>query len=186
MKRALGVALVAIASAGPVATAQQPKDTGAAAATFDTAPWREQEAKLPLYPKEERLIRFDTGPTGALRFFVDRDSLSVGEDGVVRYTLVAKSDGAANVSYEGIHCPMRERKVYAYGRPDGTWREARDPQWVRIGPPVTDLHRFVLWSDYFCPRRAPIRSANEGLDALKLGGHPQAGGSTLPDYPIAR
>jgi len=81
---------------------------------------------------------------------------------------------------------MRERKVYAYGRPDGTWREARDPQWVRIGPPVTDLHRFVLWSDYFCPRRAPIRSANEGLDALKLGGHPQAGGSTLPDYPIAR
>ena len=185
MKRVVGIAVVALATAGPVATAQQPKDTGADAATFDTAPWREQEAKLPAYPKDERLIRFDTGPTSELRFFIDRDSLSVGED-LVRFTLVAKSDGATNVSYEGIRCSMRERKVYAYGRPDGTWREARDPQWLRIGPPVTDLHRFVLWSDYFCPKRAPIRSANEGLDALKLGRHPEAADSALPDYPIAR
>ena len=186
MKRALATVFVAVAAAAPAATAQQVKDTGAAAATFDTAPWREQEAKLPLYPKAERLIRFDTGPTSELRFFVDRDSLSVGEDGVVRFTLVAKSDGATNVSYEGIRCSMRERKVYAYGRPDGAWREARDSQWVRIGPPVTDLHRFVLWNDYFCPGRASIRSANEGVDALKLGGHPRAADSTLPNYPIAR
>ena len=186
MKRALGVALVAIGAAGHVAIAQQPKDTGAAAATFDTAPWRELEAKLPPYPKDERLVRFDTGPTSELRFFIDRDSISAGDDGVVRFTLVAKSDGATNVSYEGIRCSMRERKVYAYGRPDGTWREARDAQWVRIGPPVTDLHRFVLWSDYFCPKRAPIRSANEGLDALKLGRHPEAADSALPDYPVAR
>jgi hypothetical protein len=187
VKRALGVALVAIASALPAATAQQPRDTGADAAKFDDAtPWREQEVKLPLYPKEERLIRFDTGPTSELRFFVDRDSISVGADGVVRFTLVAKSDSAANVSYEGIRCSMRERRVYAHGRPDGTWREGRDSQWVRIGPPVTDLHRFVLWNDYFCPKRAPIRSANEGIDALKLGRHPEAGDSALPDYPVAR
>jgi hypothetical protein len=175
-----------MAAAGPLATAQQqPRDTGADAARFDTAPWKEQEAKLPPYPKDERLIRFDTGPTSELRFFIDRDSLSVGED-LVRFTLVAKSDGAANVSYEGIRCSMRERKVYAYGRSDGTWREARDPQWVRIGSPVTDLHRFVLWNYYFCPQRVPIRSANEGLDALKLGGHPQAADSALPGFPIAR
>jgi hypothetical protein len=186
VKRVLGVALVAIASAGPVATAQQPKDTGAEAATFDTAPWREEAVKLPSYPKDEHLVRFDTGPTSALRFFIDRDSLSVGDDGVVRFTLVAKADGASNVSYEGIRCPMRERKVYAYGRPDGTWHEARNPQWVRIGPPVTDLHRFVLWNFYFCPERAPIRSASEGLDALKLGGHPKAADSTLPGFPVAR
>jgi hypothetical protein len=185
VKRALATVFVALAAAASAATAQQVKDTGAAAATFDTAPWREQEVKLPLYPKDERLIRFDTGPTSELRFFVDRDSLSVGEDGVVRFTLVAKSDGTANVSYEGIRCSMRERKVYAYGRPDGTWREARDPQWVRIGPPVTDLHRFVLWDDYFCPGRAPIRTVNEGVDALKLGGHPQAQ-EFQSSYPIAR
>ncbi|MGH8681857.1 MAG: CNP1-like family protein [Burkholderiales bacterium] len=172
-------------SAGPIATAQEPKDTGAAATTFDTAPWQEQRVTLPLYPKEERLIRFDTGPASTLRFFVDRDSLSVGEDGVVRFTLVAKSDEATNVSYEGIRCSMRERKVYAYGQPDGAWREARAAQWVRIGPPVTDLHRFVLWDDYFCPGRAPIRTANEGVDALRLGGHPRAR-EFQSDYPVAR
>jgi hypothetical protein len=71
-------------------------------------------------------------------------------------------------------------------RTDGTWRETRDSQWARIGPPVTDLYRFVLWNEYFCPKRAPIRTANEGLDALKLGRHPEANDSTLPDYPVAR
>lgn len=185
MKRALATVFVALAAAAPTATAQQVKDTGAAAATFDETPWRELEVKLPGYPKDERLIRVETGPASELRFFVDRDSLSVGEDGVVRFTLVAKSDGAANVSHEGIRCSMRERKVYAFGRPDGTWREARDPQWVRIGPPVTDLHRFVLWDDYFCPGRAPIRTANEGVDALKLGGHPRAR-EFESGYPVAR
>lgn len=185
MKRALASLVVAVAATAPVASAQQVKDTGAAAATFDETPWRERDVKLPASPKEQSLVRFDTGPTSELRFFVDRDSLSVGEDGVVRFTLVAKSDSSTNVSYEGIRCSMRERKVYAYGRADGTWYEPRDPQWVRIGPPVSDLHRFVLWNDFFCPGRAPIRSANEGLDALKLGGHPRAR-ELQSTYPIAR
>jgi hypothetical protein len=149
------------------------------------APPREQEVKLPPYPKSERLIRFDTGPTSRLVFFVDRDSLSVGEDGVIRFALVARSNGATNVSYEGIYCQTRERKVYAYGRPDGTWHEARDPEWVGIGSPATDLHRFVLWNDYFCPGRAPIRTANEGLEALRLGGHPRAQ-ELQSGYPVAR
>jgi hypothetical protein len=185
MRRAAAVVLGAAAAA---ATAQQPpvKDTGAEAQTFDTAPWREQETKLPRYPAPEHLLRFNTGPASRLEFFVDRDSLSVGEDGVVRFTVVAKSDSAANVSYEGIRCAYRERKVYAFGRPDGTWHPARDPQWVRIGPPMTDLHRFVLWNDYFCPQRAPIRTAGEGLDALRLGRHPRAGDETLPGYPLSR
>jgi hypothetical protein len=159
--------------------------TGAGAGCAE-APPREQEVKLPAYPKPERLIRFDTGPTSQLDFFVDRDSLSVGEDGVVRFALVAKAlGGATNVSYEGIYCQSRERKVYAYGRPDGTWHEARDPQWVTIGGPTTDLHRFVLWNDYFCPGRAPIRTANEGLEALRLGGHPRAQ-ELESGYPVAR
>jgi hypothetical protein len=182
--RALLAVLVAVATA---AAAQQPpvKDTGAAAANFDQAPWKEQQAKLPPYPKPEQLLPFAVGPS-AFRFFVDRDSLSVGEDGVVRFTVVAKSDQATNVSHEGIRCAMRERKVYAYGERGGTWYQPRDPQWARIGPAMTDPYRFVLWSFYFCPERQPIRSANEGVDALKLGGHPRAADAPLPDYPLAR
>jgi hypothetical protein len=57
---------------------------------------------------------------------------------------------------------------------------------VRIGPAGADLYRFVLWSFYFCPERQAIRSANEGRDALRLGGHPRSADATNPDFPLAR
>jgi hypothetical protein len=185
VRRALAAVLVV---AAPLAAAQQPpvKDTGAAVQEFDTAPWKEQAVTLPAFPKPERLLRFDAGPASPFAYFIDSDSLSVGSDGVVRFSVVAKSDGATNVSYEGIRCAYRERKTYAFGHADQTWRATRDPQWVRIGPAATDLYRFVLWNLYFCPERQTIRSANEGRDALRLGGHPRAADSTLPEYPLAR
>lgn len=131
--------------------------------------------KVPDYPKPENLIRFDTGPTSQFNFFVDRSSLSVGQDGVIRFTLVAKAGASAtNISYEGMRCPTRERKVYALGQPDGTWRDVADPEWVRIAAPPEGLYRFVLFRDYFCSGGYPIRSAAEGIDALKRGGNPRA------------
>jgi hypothetical protein len=185
MRRALAAALVA---AAPAAAAQNPpvKDTGAAAQHFETTPWQEQGVKLPAFPRAEHLLKLDTGPASAFDYFVDSDSLSVGTDGVVRFTVVAKSEGATNISYEGIRCAYRERKTYAFGYVNDTWRAARDPQWVRIGPAATDLYRFVLWSLYFCPERQTIRSANEGRDALRLGGHPRAADATNPGFPLAR
>jgi hypothetical protein len=179
------LAILAIAVAATAARAQEVKDTGAAAQHFDET-WREQEVQVPPYPNPGDLVRFDTGLTSSFEYFVDRSSVSVGaSDGVVRYTVVAKSDGAMNVTYEGIRCQLRERKVYAYGRRDGTWSEARDPQWVRIGLPGADPHRYTLWKDYFCPGRSAIRTAAEGVDALKLGGHPRAADLTS-GHPVAR
>jgi hypothetical protein len=182
------VLAVLLVAAAPAATAQEPrvKDTGAAAQEFGTTPWQEEAVKLPAFPKPEHLLKFDAGPTSPFAYFIDSGSLSVGADGVVRFTVVAKSEGATNISYEGIRCAYRERKTYAYGHSDETWRAARDPQWVRIGPAVTDLYRFVLWNHYFCPERQTIRSANEGRDALRLGGHPRSADATNPDFPLAR
>jgi hypothetical protein len=148
---------------------------GLAAVACAGDPFVEQAiTKVPDYPKPENLIRFDTGPTSQFNFFVDRSSLSVGEDGAIRFTVVAKSTGATNVTYEGMRCPTRERKVYALGQPDGTWRDARDPEWVRIAAPPEGLYRFVLFRDYFCSGGYPIRSAAEGIEALKRGGNPRA------------
>ncbi|HTE13838.1 MAG TPA: CNP1-like family protein, partial [Burkholderiales bacterium] len=66
-------------------------------------PWEELQAKLPSYPKPENLLKFDIGSNTANSYFVDAASVSVGEDGVVRYTLVIKTGGGAtNVSFEGI------------------------------------------------------------------------------------
>jgi hypothetical protein len=46
-------------------------------------------------------------------------------------------------------------------------------------------YRNTLYQDYFCPGRNAIRSAAEGLYALKQGGHPQALDATAP-VPVPR
>jgi hypothetical protein len=180
-----GVPAAVFVAVAAVAAGCAREDTGGSPTLLGEVPWQERETKLPAYPNPDRLIRFGVGPTSRFDFFVDPDSLSVGEDGVVRFTVIAKSDHATNVSYEGIRCVTRERKVYATGRPEGIWHAARDPQWVRIGPPTADLHRFVLWNEYFCIGRTPIRTANEGLHALRLGGHPRVQ-ELESGFPIAR
>lgn len=76
--------------------------------------WVEQEAKLPDFPKTHNLIEFDAGAATRNRHYVDGSTLSVGEDGVVRYAVVVRtSGGATNVNYEGIRCSAKERKLYA-------------------------------------------------------------------------
>ena len=80
-------------------------------------PWVEIQAELPPYPQTENLLKFDAGPASDNSHYVDAPSISVGEDAVVRFTLVIKSpSGAMNVSYEGIRCQTAEKRTYAYGR----------------------------------------------------------------------
>jgi hypothetical protein len=134
----------------------------------------DEVVKLPPFPHPSDLVRFDTGPTSSFDFFIDPKSLSVDKDQVIRFTVVAKSAGATNIAYEGLRCQGRERKVYAYGRPDGTWREASHPDWVRISAAPGEQYRFMLYQQYFCAGRYPIRTAAEGVDALRRGGHPRA------------
>ncbi len=51
-------------------------------------PWVELQAQLPPYPETENLLQFDAGPVSTNLHYVDALSITVGEDGVVRYTLV--------------------------------------------------------------------------------------------------
>jgi hypothetical protein len=136
--------------------------------------WKEIETQIPPYPKSENLILFETAPAGH-QFFVDAPSISVGTDGVVRYTLLVKTAGGAlNVSYEGIRCETREQKYYAIGRPGGGWTRARDPAWRYIEAQQYNRHHGVLFGDYFCDGRATVADARKVIDALKYGSpHPR-------------
>jgi CNP1-like family protein len=128
----------------------------------------EGEVKLPPYFKESDLIEFEATRASSMRFYVDRASVSVGTDLVVRYTLVARSpQGAENVTYEGIHCKGGTSKVYALGQAGGIWK-AVDQPWQ----PTDKLWQRVLRRDYFCPMHRAIYSVAEGIDALRRGGHP--------------
>ena len=169
-------ALVLFAAAAFVATTVHAQQWRLFESDFDEdqKEWKEIEAKIPAYPKDANLLPFQGGGASPHRFFIDAQSLSVGEDGVMRYTLVVKTaGGATNVSFEGIRCNMREQKVYALGHPGGNWTRARSPQWRRIEYRDVNRHHGVLYSDYFCSgvseNRAPVKSVAEAVRRLKYG-----------------
>ena len=139
---------------------------------FDGKSWEEQKTQLPPYPKDSNLKQIDIGPVTSFRFFVDTESIDVGADGVVRFTLVARSDrGASNVSFEGLRCKTQEKKIYAVGRADETWVAARNPGWTGIGRPQVNPAHAVLFEDFFCPERIIVSGTPEAVDAIKYGGH---------------
>ena len=133
--------------------------------------FKEIEVAMPPFPDESRLLEFQLRRNSANRFYVDRDSISVGSDRVVRFSAVIKSaSGALNTSYEGMRCKTSEYKVYAYGIKNGEWTKARDSQWRRIERSSVDF-RFTLYKDYFCDIEA-IAGRNEKDLIANLKGNP--------------
>ncbi|SNS22347.1 CNP1-like family protein [Noviherbaspirillum humi] len=113
--------------------------------------WRELEVAPPAPPVAAELIPFDAGATATQTFLVDPKSISVGSDGVVRYTLVSRSAaGATNVSFEGIRCSSFEKKILAIGRPDGSWAKSRRDQWDKISLNGINRQHASLARDFFC------------------------------------
>jgi CNP1-like family protein len=140
---------------------------------FDSKPWETQKALLPSYPKDGNLIRFYVGPALPFAFFVDPASVGFGQDGVVRFTLIARSTSAAtNVSYEGIRCATYERKVYAYGRSDGSWTQARNSQWIPMTRVQANQHA-ALADDFFCTAERGVRAPEEVSRTLARGNQPR-------------
>jgi hypothetical protein len=133
----------------------------------------EIEIKLPPYPRDEDLVEFEVSAASADRFLVDEKALSIGADGVVRYTLVIKTGrGANNVSYEGMLCALQQTKMYATGGRNGTWMNARDPQWRPIRPPSVLDPRHVLRRDYLCAgvsSNVPAASVDDVLRRIRYG-----------------
>jgi CNP1-like family protein len=169
-----GLALVLATVFGvSVAHAQQGSDWEA---DFDEnkKDWKEIEAKIPAYPKNEDLVAFNGGPASAHRFFIDAKSLSIGADGVVRYSLVIKTaGGATNVTYEGMRCETHEQKYYAVGQPNGSWTRARNPQWRQIQSPEVNRQHMVLYNGYLCDggtyKGIPASSVRQILQEMKYG-----------------
>jgi len=143
----------------PVSTAQ-PK-----------APWSEMNAPLPPYPQAANLAEFKLSGGTSFKFFADLTSVRVDADGVVRYTVIARSaSGIENVSFEGIHCESGEYKVYAYGSTDDrTWILSRNPKWQAISGTSNNNLRQSLRLYYLCPNGLPHNNAKDAVAVLKSG-----------------
>jgi hypothetical protein len=114
-------------------------------------PWQEIQATLPAAPKEENLTELTLDPPSPHRFLVDRASVSVGEDKVVRYTVVIEtSGGTRNVNYEGMRCDTVEAKIYAFGREHGEWVRNQYADWAPIRFRVSNGYQAELFRHYFC------------------------------------
>jgi hypothetical protein len=163
----LFLALAACGRTGPVSDWERANE-----AKLDEAQ-KQQAAEAqpePPYGRGE-LIEFYVAATSAFKFFVDASSLSVDNEGIVRYVLIARSEsGAENVSFEGMRCATGEVRTYALGR-DGAW-VGRPTDWRKIEARTVQRWHNALYREYFCPQREPITSAKEGVLALRMGGHP--------------
>lgn len=131
-------------------------------------PWEEIVRLLPVAPKPEMLLPFFVSAATDNRFFVDGASISIGADDVVRYALLIKSpSGSANLTFEGMRCKSRERKLYAIGRTDGSWAKARNPRWEPIRYESLNRHHHVLFEDFFCPDGKSVSTPEKAIEALR-------------------
>lgn len=132
------------------------------------ADWKEVEVAMPAAPREAALRAIDIGTPSPNAFFVDEDSVGVGADGVVRYTLVVRARGGAeNVSFEGLRCATGERRTYASGRKDGTWAPLKNSAWQPIVDNGYNRPRAALAHDYFCDGPAAPRDREHALRLLR-------------------
>ena len=91
---------------------------------------------------------------------------------MVRYTIVARSPaGVNNVSFEGLLCRSRQRRLYAFWRDDGTWSPARESEWGDASESIGTYYA-ALADYYFCPNGRVVADPSEALRALQLGRHP--------------
>ena len=126
----------------------------------------EEEITPPAYPQAANLVAVRLTDADGFRFYIDRSTLAVGKDGVVRYVLVARSsEGAQNTTYEGIRCESAENRVFAVGQSDGTWVTARSA-WRPISAP----RHLALYRDFFCPGGQPVVGTADAVRALERGG----------------
>ena len=166
---ATAILLLGLALHGGESLAQRgmPEDIGGVP---EEKAFKEDALHLPAYPDDATLIEFRPRGYWKNRFYIERNSISLGADWVVRYTLVIKStSGVANVFYEGMRCKTSEYKVYAHGTRDGTWSNVREPKWQDVGSSAGNFH-YSLWADYLCDSEA-VRGRNAADLIVNLKGN---------------
>lgn len=139
-----------------------------------TKTWKEIQAQLPPAPQPGSLIEVKLDASTRNQLFIDPASLSVGDDGVVRYTAIIRSPaGAENISYEGLRCETGERKLYAFGRTTGkdagTWSRNRHAKWQPIEARQAGGYHRELFFHYLCTVNTK-RDLPTLMHLLKSGG----------------
>ena len=113
--------------------------------------FKEGSTKMPLAPpKPSSLIPFYVSPQTIFKFAVDKDSISIGADGVTRYIVVMISpNGGQQTQYEGIRCDTSQWKLYGTLE-NNTWRENPLSSWRTIQSSVPNRYQAALAQGALC------------------------------------
>lgn len=146
--------------------------SAAAAEYIDPAiDWK--ESGVPQTPPAfdvRRLIPIDAPSGSSLKFGIDPETISIGEDGVVRYVVVASSpQGATNALFEGIRCSTGEYRVYARYS-GGGWLRAGDSDWQSVFANMRSRHPLRAAQAGICVGRAPNGPADVMVRSLRAAG----------------
>lgn len=132
----------------------------------DDKPWQEGAYTLPAYPADADWVRFFVPLQTDYTYYVDSKSLTLGDDGVIRYVLrMLSKSGANNISFEGLRCSGRSTRAYAFANASNqSWIASTRAMWksVLVDNPV----RKRLMED-FCPEGNQPANAAQALANLK-------------------
>ena len=100
----------------------------------DAEPWQESAVVPPASFNADELQRFDVAQGSALSYGIDPKTLSVGDDGVVRYVMVARSSsGALNALFQGVRCATAEVKTYGrWNNNASSWNTSSKEEWQAL------------------------------------------------------
>lgn len=133
--------------------------------------WKEVDVPTPPSFNKDKLIPVTMPPYVTLRFGVDPATLTITDDGVIRYVMVAQSlggSGTFSAMYEGIRCAAGEFKTYARFNASGQWAPVSNPQWRPLNDNNTSKHALALARQGACDgRSARARSVQSIVSALK-------------------
>lgn len=134
--------------------------------------WKEVDIPAPPSFNKDRLIPVAMPTYVTLRFGVDPATLTITDDGVIRYVMVAQSasgsSSTVSAMYEGIRCAAGEFKTYARFNASGQWESLNNPQWRPLTDNNTSKHALALARQGACDgRSARARSVQAIIGTLK-------------------
>lgn len=137
--------------------------------------WKEGRTNIPDYPQDSNLIEVEGPPAYRnYQYLVDEKSIQLGEDYVVRFTVVIRSPaGADNVMYDGVRCSTSEIKNYAYGSTDKKGKKILFPRTGAAWKPIRETgvmgYSKIFAVNYICDFDGFPLKRNAIIQNMKYG-----------------
>lgn len=141
---------------------------------LDNPDWVEDKEPAPPAFSKTRALPLEMPNYVTVRVGIDPATVTVGQDGVVRYVVVmSNATGTVNAAYEGIRCASDQVKIYARAGASGEWSVIPEPAWRDVNGNQPSKHAMVFARLAACDVRVANRQA-EVIQALQTQQRPRS------------